>query len=67
MTWLRCVDQLYGTGWYLLNPAHIVYIERHKNGWWQAIDTTGRSHQISSHDDEKVEALAGGLQEGGAA
>lgn len=60
--WLRCVDHLYGTGAYVLNPAHVVYIDRSKDGWWQALDVTGRAHRIDSDDDAKVEALIAGSE-----
>ena len=60
--WLRCVDHLYGTGAYVLNPAHVVYIDHSKDGWWQALDVTGRAHRIDSDDDAKVEALIAGSE-----
>jgi hypothetical protein len=57
--WIRCVETLHGTGHYRLNPMYIVYAERHKFGWLQVIDATGRSHQVLSDDEAKVEALGG--------
>ena len=59
--WLRCVDQIGGTGIYPLNPAHVVYFRRGKDGqWWEAVDVHRGYHVIASDDDARVEALIGG-------
>jgi hypothetical protein len=69
--WLRCFDQINGTGTYPLNAAHVMYFRRVLGGeanqvlggrpcWWYAIDSRGESHQILSDDDATVEALIGG-------
>lgn len=59
--WLRCVDQIGGTGIYALNPAHVVYYRRGKEGqWWEAVDVHRGYHVIASDEDARVEALIGG-------
>jgi hypothetical protein len=58
--WITCVDDVTTGRLYPLHPGRVVYYMPVQGGGWKAVDTLGRSHQVSTVEDGRIAALTGG-------